>query len=113
MASKYAKRGELWLGWIEYQNGKRIHLQVNLNLTDTKQNRKIANELKKNKEYEIKNTPNFYIIKIKVKDAVKTFLETKKKKKKNTYLIYAYSLLKVKEFEEKFLDEINKEHKKK
>ena len=52
MASVFAKRGELWLGWIEYQNGKKIHPQVPLALKDTKVNRRLANELKKNKEYE-------------------------------------------------------------
>ncbi|MBK8946461.1 MAG: tyrosine-type recombinase/integrase [Ignavibacteriae bacterium] len=108
MASIFSKRGELWLGWIEHQNGSKIHPQINLNLVDNKQNRKIALEIKKKKEYELKHTEIFYVKKLKVAEAKETFLEIKKKKKKNTFLIYDYSLQKLNNYDEKFINEISK-----
>ncbi|MBK7106672.1 MAG: tyrosine-type recombinase/integrase [Ignavibacteriae bacterium] len=108
MASIYSRGGILWLGWLEYQDDKRVHAQESLKLRDTKLNRKIANEIKKNKEYELKNTQIYYIGKVKVKTAIDRFLETKNKKKKNTYDIYDYSLKKLSGYNEKYLNDIGK-----
>ncbi|MFZ1291065.1 MAG: site-specific integrase [Melioribacteraceae bacterium] len=107
MASIFCKRGYLWLGWYEYDSyGKKNHPQIPLNLKDNKLNRKIAEDYKKQKEYELRFTSTTYITKITLEDAIKEFIYTKKHTSKNTIAIYLFALEKLKTLDKKYLKDI-------
>ncbi len=93
MASIYSKRKVLYLGWYEeLLTGKRVHRSISLKLKDTRENRKLANLIKKKKE----NILLFSNLKmqreITVSEAYPLFMETKKDKAANTIQYYKNSL---------------------
>lgn len=107
MASIFSKRGFLWLGWYEVDsNGNKIHPQINLQLKDTKQNRKAATLFKKQKEIELTLKPSTFIQKITLEEAINNFLISKKHKSKKTISIYAIALEKLKVLGKKYLKDI-------
>ena len=76
MASIFSKRGFLWLGWYELDHkGNKIHPQVNLNLKDTKQNRKAAELFKQQKEIELRTERHKYIGRVLTSEAILRFID--------------------------------------
>jgi len=83
MASIFSKRGFLWLGWYEVDsNGKKIHPQINLQLKDTKQNRKAAELFRQQKEYELNFKSTTFVRKIELEEAIQDLLKKYENKSK-------------------------------
>ncbi len=122
MASIYSKRKVLYLGWYEeLLTGKRVHRSISLKLKDTRENRKLANLIKKQKEHSLLFTKHELPIEIKIKDAYEKFIETKERKAKKTKEYYEQSNKKLKEeygevkvykITEKEIEKIEKEYRK-
>lgn len=93
MASIYAKRNILYIGWIEELiNGDKIHRNRSLKLKDTRENRKVAKLLKLQKENSLAFSHNKIQHGITIDKAFTKFMETKKKNAEKTKLFYHDSL---------------------
>ncbi len=93
MASIYSKRKILYLGWYEeLLSGERIHRSRSLKLKDTRENRKTANLIKKQKENMLLFSTNKVQRKITINEAFKKFIETKKSNASKTRMFYCDSL---------------------
>ena len=87
MASIYAKQGVWYLSWSEA--GKRV--AKSLQLKSTRQNKKFAEQYKIDKERELLQGSS-RIFNIRLSEAIKMFLSTKRTKEKNTISRYGRSL---------------------
>lgn len=79
MASIFSKRGILYIGYvINEPSGKRKHIQLSLKLKDTRENRKIAKQIKAEKEAELLQ-PNKLQLKyhLRIDQALELFLKSK------------------------------------
>jgi len=93
MASIYSKRKILYMSWYEQLlSGERIRKRESLQLKDTRENRKLANAIKKRKENKILFSHTKVRRDITIDEAYKIFIETKKEKAKSTIEYYEYAL---------------------
>ncbi|MEN8193928.1 MAG: site-specific integrase [Bacteroidota bacterium] len=98
MASIYQKGGILYLSWYDEDiSGERIRRRESLKLKDTRENRKIANLIKKQKEHTLLFSLHELKKEITVNDAYDEFIETKKKLAEKTKEYYEQSIRSLKE----------------
>jgi len=90
MASIFNKRGILYIGYyVTDVYGKKKHIQHSLKMKDTRENRKIAKLVQREKELELmKPHQNILVHTMNLRAAFKIFLKAKKDTAKNTKINY-------------------------